>query len=1353
MASTASSRRPPPPPIRTVSSTPTRKPPPIPPPSLPLSRSQQLANAIAVAEAQMKDALDQSQKQHIAPSLQQQQQKMEVNQSDVIWQGKGASLLERGLPSPGNHTSNEDSQGEFADADEGFDSDEARSVDDNTTFTTLSTSGSTTKRSTSNAIPPIPSPSLQSTTFNHTAPGRPQRKAPRNPQPIVNEKELEDDDDDSGDDEDDDLDAGTTYGHASRSSIGSSIWAGRGKKKNFTEDTDIPALPSPDLTTLMNRGIPKIRKDRISIAETSSIYSQGGATDWNDEAHQHAFEQTPPLDKLRQFGTQISPQSRDDEFEMMDTQSVYEGRNSISSNYAGLISPTFAPNTAEPERRLPDGTLVPKMPPLPPHHYSPDPNANTNSIQKRGKKGRRNRSPVLSYADGEEEEERLVQERELREHGGLGGLQTNATGMGPKLKKNSPAPWEMDNDLDLDGSGSVGGGSSSTGAKRSTDGPYLSSRPSMEHLFAAGMKNPSNWARQSMEQFRNRSVSNGSTPSPMPPVHTNHPGASNNSLPSSKSTAAFPGNPSNPIGQASSPLAGMPKGANWLDDEPTSQMENSSTGDDAPSRRSRTKSISGSAAGMLKGLGLASSAAPAKKASSSRLAKAFQRGNKSGPQGTLLQAESGRKQSLNLSRGISSDDYAHLPPSPTLNQNNINLQVANGSSPYMSHSSANSHSSLSHRSEGSPGLANFVPSTNVVPPMPKRTTSNGASAQSTTSANQSNSAIHTSSADGHSLTGSSSSHNLQQKLNGGLHRAEMMDMIMSSNAKARETHARNPTEGSATGSADTGADATSPQRSTFNVQKASPNNKKANSQEPGSTSPKHPIPYKSTLGFGNGAERTPSGVPHQQSFKPQQAGPMRGKGLTSGPEIDLHANESIDSQRSGENKAINNANNVKPTEAALNSLPKLPSVGAHDGVPYKLISLEEARLQQQRANQSSDPGVGMPTSNSEKSLGLNLNSADPGERERSLKNKKSGGFLRRFGKEKSDNNPDNIGPMPSFANANHQQNAFQQGDSVAVQAPPTLSVRPMSSMFSGFAPGFIDTLAATEEGDEDAERQQENSDPNGFLSPSNAVKRTLAPHSPAITVASVDSGTSGADYYDAQDGIVSSTTTTLKAPSSNLNGSTLRAPTSAIANVNSPTFVAHMSSRPSTDSNQSDNSSALGLVNGFPNLPTTGHGATAASLTGKDRNEGTGGAMTNSPNSSANANADGISSLASATRSRALEIEAKMTELHAELVKLRVFAIDSGLAKPVQQISSPELGNNDTFDPELSEKELAQQEDALLIPIDPCSHCGCHCAEQKRLQSLNELAILKGISVLDRGRALKPLAGQNGSKFGGYLDR
>lgn len=1347
MASTASSRRPNPPPIRTVSSTPTRKPPPIPPPSLPISRSQQLANAIAAAEAQMKDALDQSQKQN-APSS--RQQGTEANNADVIWQGKGASLFEKGLPSPGNHTSNEDSQGEFADADEGFDSDEARSVDDNTTFTTLSTSGSTTKRSTSNPMPPLPSPSLQKGTIS-TAPARPQRKAPRHTQPIADENEMEEDEEDSGDD--DDLDAGTTYGHASRASIGSSIWAGRGKKKNFAEDADIPALPSPDLSVLNNRSNPKVRKDRVSMAETSSVYSQGGATDWNDDAHHQALQQTPPLDKIRQMTTHMSPQSRDDEFEMMDTQSVYEGRLSISSNSAGLTSPTFAPNTAEPERRLPDGTLVPKMPPLPPHHYSPDPNAhsNSNGAQKRGKKGRRNRSPILSYADGEEEEERLVQERELREHGGIGGLQTTTTGMGPKLKKNSPAPWEMDNEVDLDGSGSVAG--SSSGAKRSTDGPYsgLSSRPSMEHLFAAGMKNPSNWARQSMEQFRNRSVSNGSTPSSMP-NHANHPGASNISLPSSKSTTAFPGN-SNSIGQASSPLAGMPKGANWLDDEPASQIESFSTGDDAPSRRSRTKSISGSAAGMLKGLGLASSAAPAKKQSSSRLAKAFQRGNKNVPQSATMQAESGRKQSLNLSRGISSDDYAHLPPSPTLNQNNINLQVANGSSPYMSHSSANSHSSLSHRSDGSPGLASFVPST-VVPPMPKRTTSNGASAQSTTSA------VPNSSADGHSLTGSSSSHNLQQRLNGGLHRAEMMDMIMSSNAKARESHARNPTEGSATGSADTTADATSPQRPTFNIQKPSPYNKKTDSQDSSSTSPKNAIPYKNTLGFGG--ERTSSGVPHQQSFKSQQGNQARAKSVPSGPEGESRPTESIgsgsqDSKRTGENKAN------KPVENTPNGLPKLPSVGAHDGVPYKLISLEEARLQQQRANQSTEAGTGLPTSNSEKSMGLNMNPGEfgPGsERERSLKNKKSGGFLRRFGKEKSDNNQDNIAPMPSFAPPNPSQNAFQQGDSTAVQAPPTLSVRPMSSMFSGFAPGFIDTLAVTEEGDEDAERQNETNDSNGLLSPSNAVQRTLAPHSPAITVASVDSGTSGADYYDAQDGISTNPViqqNNLKAPSSTINGATLRAPNSAPSG-NSPTFVSHMSSRPSTDSNQSDNSSALGLVNGFPNLPTTGHGATAASLTGKDRVEGTG-TMTNNTNSSA-ANADGISSLASATRSRALEIEAKMTELHAELVKLRVFAIDSGLAKPVvQQVSSPDLGNSigggatKEIDPELLEKDLAQQEDALLIPIDPCSHCGCHCAEQKRLQSLNELAILKGISVLDRGRALKPLAGQNGSKFGGYLDR
>uniref|UniRef100_V5EW13 Uncharacterized protein n=1 Tax=Kalmanozyma brasiliensis (strain GHG001) TaxID=1365824 RepID=V5EW13_KALBG len=97
-------------------------------------------------------------------------------------------------------------------------------------------------------------------------------------------------------------------------------------------------------------------------------------------------------------------------------------------------------------------------------------------------------------------------------------------------------------------------------------------------------------------------------------------------------------------------------------------------------------------------------------------------------------------------------------------------------------------------------------------------------------------------------------------------------------------------------------------------------------------------------------------------------------------------------------------------------------------------------------------------------------------------------------------------------------------------------------------------------------------------------------------------------------------------------------------------------------------------------------------------------------------------------RQRARDIEAQIQELCNELNELRVKHVGQGTA-PVFRAS------------ELDERQAAAD----------CPSCGCACAEQRRLQSVNEAAVLKGVSVLDRGRALKPSS--NAGKFGGYTNR
>ena len=106
-------------------------------------------------------------------------------------------------------------------------------------------------------------------------------------------------------------------------------------------------------------------------------------------------------------------------------------------------------------------------------------------------------------------------------------------------------------------------------------------------------------------------------------------------------------------------------------------------------------------------------------------------------------------------------------------------------------------------------------------------------------------------------------------------------------------------------------------------------------------------------------------------------------------------------------------------------------------------------------------------------------------------------------------------------------------------------------------------------------------------------------------------------------------------------------------------------------------------------------------------------------------------------RQRAREIEAQIQELSNELHELRIKHVGHGTAP--------------TFRPGETEDGEARKERRA---VGDCPCCGCGCAEQRRLQSINEAAVLKGISVLDRGRALKPSQNMgNTGKFGGYTNR
>ncbi|KAK0538560.1 hypothetical protein OC842_001253 [Tilletia horrida] len=186
----------------------------------------------------------------------------------------------------------------------------------------------------------------------------------------------------------------------------------------------------------------------------------------------------------------------------------------------------------------------------------------------------------------------------------------------------------------------------------------------------------------------------------------------------------------------------------------------------------------------------------------------------------------------------------------------------------------------------------------------------------------------------------------------------------------------------------------------------------------------------------------------------------------------------------------------------------------------------------------------------------------------------------------------------------------------------------------------------------------------------------------------------------------------------------------------------------------------------------------------------TGGSFANTSTGSGNGNGK-----LPAWKARALELEAKIVEYAAELAELRNTYFTQAAAEAAAEdeenggggagtadglSSFPESGGTGTLTPVRGaaggNKELAtptpgsvsasSQDGAggststgtgtgtgtggTIIP--PCALCGCACAEQRRQQALNAAAVLKGISVLDRGRAIKPGLIQS-SRFGSYALR
>lgn len=1150
------------------------------------SKSQQLAKAVADTQSSP------VQSQFRPDSL------WSEGGADVVWNGNGHGggrvptdgFVSPPLPSPAGRStrtqlsSNTDSSlPDFADADEGNSSDEV-SWEADTTMTTLSNSDS---QRAAKGLPGFSHQKISAPILQPAPPARPKRMAPLRPaQPSSTAASRQVDDEDGEG-------AASTYGHAHNSSVGSSIWAGRGAKQG-----EVQRPPVPPLHPLQSHAPPRrgARDARDVQSVTSSVYSQSPALDWEEDS-----PQVPSMAGTFPSSPRTEPREDDDEFEMM----------------------TPAGNT-DGQRRLADGTLIPKMPPVPldPAGFAPT----------RGRKGRQNRSPILSYADGAEEEERLVEEREFREHGGIQGLEASSR-MGPTVKKNSPAPWEMadgeENDEGL--------------ARSSYEGWGMpSSQLSNEQLQPPNIKHASSWARQSMESFRNRNTSNGS-----------------HQPPSSKGSVGFPSresvtSPTNSSHDGGSGMAIAP---------PVMPVESAAT-----SRRSRSKSVSSSAAGMLKGLGLAPSATPATK-KTGKFGKAL-RGMGAGVRSSSsTSGGAGGSGELKKGQGISSDDYAHLPPSPIVPE-------ALGGEARMTKSASNgtimsaSGATINARRSGGPKA---VPQPLAIQTTDRVSSSNDSHAGTSASASSANTA--------------GTSPGLSPK------KPDLTDLLLASNSKYRDQ-----------------SFVPSPQK--------------------GARQPQTGVQGSSPIGPPRMASMT---YKHSSTFASDGSTAVSPTKVTAAPRAESATPTALSTEEDGAKTRRSGGEVDSPAAStSLEQSSRLPSLGSVEGsTPYKLISLQEARQQQQQ-DQQQRPSLGggrLDRSTSNKTLDQLVN--EESQQSKSLKNKKSG-FLRMFAKDRSDNGEPM--PLPVDQNSSLLDTRQSEDDDVISSLPPTskhslaapaLSLRPMSSMFNGFAPGMLEEQKDVEGGNKNNGNMQ--------LSPMvQANGRLAAPHSPAITVHSIDGNSSRASSQIAyEDALDLPSTPSLAPPSSTQHLQTQR--TDARKNkfdaVSSPSNLAP--SRKSSESVRSDSSSALGLVTGFPATPGLQLDGTMS---------------------------QSVAALASETRSKALEIEGKIAELVAELVKLRTTAVENGLVSHQQVLAAAGahgaglgMHQGNASNPSL---QIAPASPTLLNnPISPCSQCGCQCAEQKRVQTLNEMAILKGVSVLDRGRALKSLTGGGAAKFGSYINR
>lgn len=466
---------------------------------------------------------------------------------------------------------------------------------------------------------------------------------------------------------DDDVEANdVTYGHNRTGSVGSSIWAGQGAlsptSKDFptTQNGQSPARGSTKKKGGNNANI-------VPPIPTSSAAFQ--------HFRNEGVTASPPL-----FGDDDGPFGRPDEGE--DLRSAFNTPNpdADESRFASTSSRSTAPTRALPA--IPNGK---------PGKLSAQ------------RKGRSKRSPVLSYDGAAEDEERKIRasgyededddareqlgEEQARRDDSNAALERHISHLGPKVRKHEPAPWEMQGDDESEAASyrsspmPASPQPQSAWAKLTRGSLDVREREATDARRGLGLgvnlRRPSGDTRRPSPEgsdspaYRQRQLSQQSaTPSSRPRHPLEHSSSSGSgggipardeALVSHPSQASLPSVVSMPTTPTASSNLGASQNAHppippipYNSRRPSDSVYSTTStvsGPGTPGKpRPRTKSVSK----VLKGLGIGGSGETTSQheggTQSNKLAKALKK--------------KGERNELSLAQGISSDDFKDRSPVP-----------------------------------------------------------------------------------------------------------------------------------------------------------------------------------------------------------------------------------------------------------------------------------------------------------------------------------------------------------------------------------------------------------------------------------------------------------------------------------------------------------------------------------------------------------------------------------------------------------------------------------------------------------------------------------------------------------------